>query len=140
MILFCDTSALVKLYVREEGTDAVAAHAAASDIVAVCRIAWVEIMSAMARRAREQPGDASGIDKARTRFAADWPHYLVVELTQELVELAGDYTDTFALRAYDGVQLAAAQLMHREVPGEVKFACFDARLVKAARVLGIEAV
>ncbi len=139
MILFCDTSALVKLYVREEGTDTVTAQATASDIVAVCRIAWVELMSAMARRAREQPEDAAAIDEARRRFTADWPHYLALELTQELVELAGDYTDTFALRAYDGVQLAAAQLVHREVPGEVKFACFDARLAKAARVLGIEA-
>lgn len=139
MILFCDTSALIKLYVREEGTDDVADQAAASDIVAVCRIAWVETMSAMARRAREAPGDASEIETARRRFAADWPHYLVLELTQELVELAGDYTDTFALRAYDGVQLAALQLMHREAPGEVKFACFDARLSKAAKVLGIKA-
>ena len=43
------------------------------------------------------------------------------------------------LRAYDGVQLAAAQLVHRAMPGEVRFACFDVRLVKAARVLGIEA-
>jgi len=140
LILFCDTSALVKLYVREEGTDSLAAQAAASDIIAVCRIAWVEAMSALARRAREEPGDAKKVDKARQRFAADWPHYLTLEVTQELVELAGDYTDTFALRAYDGVQLAAVHLMHREVPGEVKFACFDARLVKAARVLGIEAV
>lgn len=139
MILFCDTSALVKLYVREEGTDTVAAQAAASDIVAVCRIAWVEAMSAMARRAREEPNDAPAIDTARRRFAADWPQYLALEVTRELVELAGDYVDTFALRAYAGVQLAAVQLVHREMPGEVKFACFDARLVKAARVLGIEA-
>lgn len=140
MILFCDTSALVKLYVREPDSDAIAAHAQASDIVGVCRIAWVEVMSAIARRAREQPQDASALDVARQAFVADWPHYLALELTQELVELAGDYADTFALRAYDSVQLAALQLVHREVPGEVKFACFDARLVKAARVLGIEAV
>ena len=42
MILFCDTSALVKLYVHEDGTDRVTEQAAASDIIAVCRIAWVE--------------------------------------------------------------------------------------------------
>jgi len=139
LILFCDTSALIKLYVREEGTDTVTALATASDIVALCRIAWVEVMSAMARRAREQPEDTQAIDEARRRFAADWPHYLTMEVTQELVELAGDYADTFALRAYDGVQLAATQLAHREMPGELKFACFDVRLAKAARVLGIEA-
>lgn len=139
MILFCDTSALVKLYVHEDGTDSVTEQAAASEVVAVCRIAWVEVMSAMARRSREHPQDASGIAQARMRFIADWPHYLKLDVTQELVELAGDYADTFALRAYDSMQLAAAQVMHREMPGEVKFACFDTRLVKAARVLGLSA-
>jgi hypothetical protein len=68
-----------------------------------------------------------------------WPDFVVVEVNQPLVELAGDYADTFALRAYDSVQLAAAELARRDMPGEVQFACFDARLVKAARVLGIEA-
>lgn len=96
-------------------------------------------MSALARRAREQPQDANPIARARLRFVADWPRYLTLEVTQELVELAGDYADTFALRAYDSVQLAAAQLVHREMPGEVRFACFDTRLVKAARVLGLNA-
>lgn len=139
MILFCDTSALVKLYVHEDGTDVVIGQAAASDIVAVCRIAWVEFMSAMARRSREQAPDAAGIARARERFVADWPRYLTLEITQALAELAGDYAEAFALRAYDSVQLAAAQTVHRELPGEVRFACCDSRLVKAARVLGIEA-
>ena len=139
MILFCDTSALVKLYVREDGTDGMVEQAARSDVVAVCRVAWVEFMSALARRSREQPQDAAALAEARRRFAADWPHYLKIEVTQDLVDLAGEYADTFALRAYDSVQLAAAQMLHRELPAEVHFACFDARLAKAARVMGIEA-
>ena len=80
------------------------------------------------------------IAQARQRVAADWSHFLTLEVTQELVELAGEYADAFALRAYDSVQLAAAQTVHRELPGEVKFACFDGRLVRAARVLGIESI
>ncbi len=140
MILFCDTSALAKLYVQEEGTDTLIGQVALSDAVAVCRIAWVEIMSALARRSREQPRDASAIAQARERFVADWPQYVTLDVTQELVELAGEYADAFALRAYDAVQLAAAQTLNRELPGEVRFACYDSRLVKAARVLGIASV
>lgn len=140
MILFCDTSALVKLYVHEEGTDAVIEHAAASEIVAVCRVAWVEAMSAMARRVREQALDAAAIAQARQRLVADWPHYLVLEVTQELVDLAGDYAEAFALRAYDSVQLASVFTAHQAMPGEVTFACFDSRLVKAARALGIASI
>ncbi|HSI50140.1 MAG TPA: type II toxin-antitoxin system VapC family toxin [Ideonella sp.] len=137
MILFCDTSALVKLYVQEEGSEQVMRRAAEADAVAVSRIAWVEAVSAMARRAREQPQDAAALALARDRFTADWPHYVKVEVDQSLVELAGDYADTFALRAYDSVQLASAQTLNRELPGEVVFACFDTRLVKAGKVLGL---
>lgn len=137
MILFCDSSALVKLYVREHGSDQVIEAARAADVVAVCRIAWVELMAALARRAREQSVDAAAVAQARTAFAADWPHYFTVDLTQPLMELAGDYAEAFALRAYDSVQLAAVQSVHRELPGEVRFACFDSRLSKAAGVLGI---
>ena len=140
MILFCDTSALVKLYVHEDGTDDMVRETAASDLIAVCRIASVEIMSAMARRSREQSQEAATIARARNRVVADSQHYLTLDLTQELVELAGEYADAFALRAYDRVQLAAVQTLHRELPGEVSFACFDGRLVKAARVLGIGSI
>lgn len=139
MILFCDSSALVKLYLEESDSDTVRTQAAASEMLAVCRIAWVEVMSALARRVRERSHEAAAIATARQRFEADWPHYFCLELTHELAELAGDYADTFALRAYDSVQLAAAELARRELPGELRFACFDARLTKAARVLGIEA-
>ena len=139
MILFCDTSALVKLYVREDGSDAVAASAATSEALAVCRVTWVEVMSALARRVRERPQDEAILASARDRFCVDWPRYLCVEVTPELAELAGDYADTFALRAYDSVQLAALELTRRDLPGKLQFACFDIRLSKAARVLGIEA-
>jgi uncharacterized protein len=137
LILFCDTSALVKLYVREDGTDEVTEQAAACEVVAVSRITWVELMSALARRAREQPQDIALLAQVRQQVALDWPRYLKVELTQALLELAGDYAEAFALRAYDSVQLASAQTLHREMPGQVRFACSDSRLVKAAGVLAM---
>lgn len=140
MILFCDTSALLKLYLHEDESDTVAQQASASSAVAVSRIAWAEAMSGMARKAREQTQDASTIFLARQTVAADWPRFVKLEVTQTLVELAGDYAEAFALRAYDSIQLASVRTLHLELPGEVRFACYDSRLVKAARVLGIEAV
>jgi predicted nucleic acid-binding protein len=137
VILYCDSSAFVKLYVAEPGSEQVAALAAASAAIAVCRITWAEAMAALARRAREQPGDSAALEEAQRQLRADWPDFLILELTQALVELAGEYADAFALRAYDSLQLAAASMLQRERPGAVTFACFDARLVKAARALGM---
>lgn len=137
MILFADTSALVKLYVQEAHSDAMQALAGEARMLAVSHIAWAEAMAAFARRVREQPADAVAIEALRMRLRADWPAYAVIEVTQPLVELAGDYADTFALRAYDSVQLASARILQEGSSEVFQFACFDVRLQKAAKVLGM---
>lgn len=139
-MIYCDTSALVKLYIEETGSDELKAAIAAIDIAAVCRIAWAEAHAALSRRARENPGDAKTIEQAKLALSDDWPRFVVLEITQTLVERAGTYADTFALRGYDSVQLAAAFEAGHIAQIPVTFACFDRRLNKAAQVLGMNAL
>ena len=140
MILYCDTSALLKLYIEEAHSPSVRERVAIADQVAVCRIAWAEAFAALARRAREVPADRPPIEAAKRALAADWGCLLVLEVTQAVVERAGDYADTFALRGYDSMQLAAAFETARISGAPTAFACFDARLNKAAEILGLEPV
>lgn len=139
-MLYCDTSALVKLYIEETGSAELKSVVAHSEAVAVCRISWAEAHAALSRRAREIPDDSAVIEQAKIALGKDWPHFVVLEITQALVERAGHYADTFALRGYDSVQLAAAfEAGHiAEIP--IEFACFDHRLNKAAEVLGMEII
>jgi predicted nucleic acid-binding protein len=137
MILFCDTSALVKLYIVETGSDELKAKVQEAEAVAVCRIAWAEAHAALSRRAREVAEDAPVIEQAKAALAADWPHLVVMEVDQALVERAGEYADTFALRGYDSIQLAAAFETGRISQSPILFACFDMRLNKAAKLLGM---
>lgn len=137
MILFCDTSALVKLYINEDSSDLMLALAGSASAIAVCRVAWAEAMAALARRVRENPTDAEVIEAVRIRLRSDWPRYAIVEVTQSLVEMAGEYADTFALRGYDSVQLAAARILQQAAGEELHFACFDIRLQRSAKVLGM---
>ena len=138
MILFCDTSALVKLYIVEPQSDQMNALVAEAEAVAVVRIAWVEFHAALARRAREVPADAPAVDDARRALAEDWTHYLILEVGQSLVERAGEFADAFALRGYDAVQLAAAHELATEAERPVAFACADQRLTRAAKILGLD--
>jgi predicted nucleic acid-binding protein len=140
LILFCDTSALIKLYIKEDGSEAVTAKLIESEGVAVCRIAWAEAMAAFSRRVRDVPEDAAVIEQAKAALAQDWPNFIVMEVTQPLVERAGDYADTFALRGYDSVQLASAFEVGRVTESPIYFACFDTRLNKAASVLGMSCI
>ena len=138
MILFCDTSALIKLYIKEAFSEEIRQQTLAAKGIAVARIAWVEAMSALARRVRENPLDADAIETVRARLRNDWAGFAIVEVTQSLVELAGEYADIFALRGYDSVQLASARQVQEAASEELCFACFDTRLQKAARVLGMQ--
>lgn len=86
------------------------------------------------------PGNASRNWTAGGSVAfwrTDWPRLAFEEVTQSIVELAGEFADNFALRGYDSVQLAAARILQKSASEEVQFACFDTRLVKAARILGM---
>lgn len=97
-------------------------------------------MAALARRLRACPADTVAIETARRRLGHDWRDYAIIEVTQALVEQAGDYADTFAPRGYDSVQLAAARTLYEPGHEPVLFACFDRRLQIAARVLGLGSV
>jgi len=138
VILFCDTSALVKLYIVEAGSKELKARVLEAEAVAVCRITWAEAHAALSRRAREVVEDAVGIEQAKAALARDWPHLVVLDVSQTLVALAGEYADTFALRAYDSIQLAAASEAGRVSQTHIFFACFDTRLNRAAKVLGMQ--
>ncbi len=137
MILFCDTSALIKLYIVEEGSETLKQLVQETEAVAVSRIAWAEAHAALSRRAREVPADNTIIDQAKMALAKDWPHFLVLDINQSLVERAGEYADLFALRGYDSVQLASAFDTGRISQLPIFFACFDTRLNKAAKLLGM---
>jgi hypothetical protein len=63
-----------------------------------------------------------------------------LEITQTVVERAGDFADIFALRGYDSVQLAAAFEASCIAQIPIAFACFDHRLNKAAGILGMAVI
>ena len=140
MILFCDTSALAKLFIEEEHSALMIETADRASTVAVCRIAWVELIAAMARRVREAPADSDLIDLGRNQFELSWRDFAIVEINQKLIRLAGEMAEAFALRAYDSVQLAAAKTLHDGSSQKILFACFDKRLQKASAVMGMQAV
>ncbi len=94
-------------------------------------------MFAFARRSREAPEETPLLNQVRGRFQKDWGSVATVEVNQQLAEQAGEYAEIFALRAYDSIQLAAAQTLQQGNAGKVSFACFDQRLQKVARLLGL---
>jgi uncharacterized protein len=137
LILYCDTSALLKFYLDEPESAKVHDLVDAAEGVAACRIAWAEAWAGFTRKARETPVALTAITAARAAFVDDWPRWSIIEVTQALVERAGTLAEALELRGYDSVQLAAADFAMARRP-ELSFASFDARLNRAAHVLGMQ--
>lgn len=140
MKLYLDTSALVKLYVEEEGSVAVREAVVEAETVATSMIAYVEARAAFARRRRERRLSRSGHDRTIRELEADWEHYVALEVTSGLIRKAAELAEAHALRAYDAVHLASAKLLRERVREPILFAAWDSNLLTAARREGLNLV
>ncbi len=133
MILYLDTSALVKLYVAEEGSPLVRQAVADAERIATSAIAYVEARAAFARRRRE--GGLAPLQHRRVvrDLDTDWGRYLRIDLTDALIHQAASLTERHRLRAYDAVHLASASVLRDRLSDPVVFACWDDALQAAAR-------
>ncbi|HWG38469.1 MAG TPA: type II toxin-antitoxin system VapC family toxin [Terriglobales bacterium] len=136
MTLFLDTSALIKLYITEPGTDMVQAQVAAAQELAVSLVTYAEGRAALAALWRAKRLDRARYQTARLAWEADWTGFFKVLVSEALCREAGDLAEKFRLRGYDSIQLASfAQLAREAEPGGVAFSSFDRRLNSAANAL-----
>lgn len=109
-VYFLDSSALVKRYIRETGSDWVI-ELLSPDLGHDCfiaAIAGVEIIAAITRRTRSGSLKATDAALACTQFKADFQStYQIVNITEAVIHSGMSLAETRGLRGYDAVQLAA---------------------------------
>jgi len=135
--LYLDTSALVKLYVDEEGSSPVREALQAAAVAATSAMAYVEARSAFARRRREGGLAAAEYRRAVRFLDTDWVRYQRVRVTDQLIHAAADAAESFHLRAYDAIHLTSALTLAARLEREVVFACWDGALEAAAHRAGL---
>ena len=131
MILYLDASALVKLYVEEPGSEAVAARVERAEAVVTVWVIDAEARGALARHRREGALTVPALRRAVRQLDGEWGTYNLVDVRNPVVRRAETLAERHALRGYDAVQLAAA-LDVRDAGAEIEFACYDGRLARAA--------
>ena len=133
MILYLDTSSLVKLYVEEPGSGEVRRLAERAELVGSSVVAYPEARAAFARRRRERSLTGAAHQRVATAFDADWPHVLALEVSDPLARSAGDLAERHRLRGFDAVHLATYLDLALEFPDEtVHFSSADRSLARAA--------
>lgn len=109
--LFFDSSALVKRYAQEIGTNWIfnLFRRSAQNRLYLARITGVEVVAALTKRMRVGSLSASATTKAINRFEREFSNrYLLVEVSPPIVKTAMSLAKNHALRGYDAVQLASA--------------------------------
>jgi uncharacterized protein len=133
LIVYLDTSSLVKLYIQENESPEVERLMIEASLVCTSVIAYAEARSAMARLCREGSLTAEEHSAAKVDLDRDWPHYLAVDVTPEVWRTAGDLAEKHALRGFDSLHLASFLHLSRvDLREPVQFSSFDGRLNSAA--------
>ena len=141
---FLDTSALVKRYVPETGSNWIQSitDGAANNDLTISQITWVELHSALSRRQREGSMSAGGLDIILQKFRNEFDtKYRVIEVDQALIESAGQLVVQYPLCAYDAVQLTSGlyvKALLMSVPDtQLVFVSADNRLLNIAQSAGL---
>jgi predicted nucleic acid-binding protein len=137
MMLYLDTSALVKLYVDEPKSEAVKKSVGQADAVATSLLAYAEARAAFARASREGKFAPQVYRRIIGAFEEDWNRYVAVEVTDILVKAAGRLAESRALRGYDALHLASALSLQNQASVPVTFMAFDRQLMTAAKLEGL---
>ncbi len=140
MILYLDSSSVVKLYIDEEGTGEVRAlRDEVGNVFLTSRMTYVEVRSALARRRSEGWfGNEADYRRATLDFNRDWSQGLQrIAVSEAVVRRAGDLAENHALKGYDAVHLASALALKQRIGDQVSFSTWDDALRRAAAAEGL---
>jgi uncharacterized protein len=135
MRVFADTSALLKRYLREEGTGRVHEALQAATSLVVAEIMEVEARSALARRLRAGDLDPQDYTSIIDEITLDLEDMIIVPLDRNVIDQALLGVERHHLRALDALQLGSAVVSQAGV-----VLCADQALAAAARAEGVEVV
>ncbi|HEX2824750.1 MAG TPA: type II toxin-antitoxin system VapC family toxin [Burkholderiales bacterium] len=138
MILYLDTSALVKLFVHEQSSDTVREAVSGARLVVTHAIAYVEACAVFARVTHERKADAL-FATLRGDLDVQWKSWEILQATDLLIRRAADFAGRYRLRGYDSLHLAAAAAALDAFGDQVAFhfGVFDDQLRVAARQAGV---
>ena len=149
-MVYVDSSALVKRYLEERGSDKLNERITESrHRVLTSVLSFAEVHAALARKLRERPPlRAAEYHWATARLDSDWRTYLTrVDLTTVVLDLIPDLVKRNSLRGSDAVHLASALWFRESLefdkvkgtsPETIIFATSDKQLARAAQYEQLE--
>ena len=130
MNLYFDTSALLKRFVEENGSDVVGKLFSASNQIYISLITQVEAISALRRLLNDKEISLHDFRHILNEIETDLTFYHTVDMTNEVMDLAKECIIQHQLKSLDSIQLASAIAVKKEI--DLFVAC-DEKLLRAAK-------
>lgn len=138
MILYLDTSALVKRFIVEKGSADVNALISVADLVGSSIISQVEMAAALGKALRMDWIDSTSAESAYQDFLGQWHFFTRLMVSPGLIERAAQLSWDFGLRGYDATHLASALFWQESLDMEIVLATYDRELWIAANKSSIK--
>lgn len=132
MKLICDSSAFVKRYVLENGTETLDHLLQRASQLALCTIVVPEIISVLNRRRREQILSSDDYRTIKRHLMEDVHDSIVLQITPAVISHSVTLLENNTLRAMDALHIACALEWQAEL-----FATADRRQLNAAQNAGL---
>jgi predicted nucleic acid-binding protein len=131
-MIYFDSSALVKRYLKEKGTDVVLSLTTREEFVATSKLAYPELLSTFMRKNREGELQEEPLKSIWNRLEADWLEFFIIEIHDELLPLVKSLIRKYPLKGADSIHLASALWLESMTKTEVMFIASDMSLLDAA--------
>lgn len=132
MKIFFDTSAFVKRYIEEPGSEDVLNLCRQADDLLLSIICLPEMISALSRLVREGSISEDAYRQIKDLIAADLNDVEICNLTPDIIQLAIKCLENNSLRAMDALHLACALSLQPDL-----FISSDRRQIGAAQKEGL---
>ncbi len=131
-MIYLDSSALVKRYLKEEGTEALKLILAKERMIATSKLTYPEILSAFMRKHRAGELVQKPLRSVIDQFESDWKHFFIIEFHDDLFPAIKVLIEKYPLKGADTVHLSSALWLRHTAREDVKFVASDLNLRKAA--------
>jgi predicted nucleic acid-binding protein len=137
MILYLDTSALLKRYFKEPHSNELLSKWKEANQIVTSSVAYAETMASFYRKKREVGLNSRVFNKLVNSFHLDWETFIRVEVNDDLNEAIHKVVAKHPLRGFDAIHLASAIITYERISEVFLFACFDEKLINGAQMEGL---
>jgi len=138
MDYFFDSSAIIKRYHRETGTEKVDEIVDGIGEIYISSLALIETIATLRRKVKERKLTHNRFSKLKSAFLYDVEkRYALIPIEDSLVVDALYLAEKYAMKSLDSLQLASA-LKIKSVEEEIIFVSADLQLLKFAQKEGFE--